>query len=241
MSITALFELWKRDHLAEGKAERTPRDHWHKIADFIRFVGHDDAKKVTPKEVSDWTENLRHERGLSSKTVSDKYLSALRSVFGVGVGKFRLERSPVVQVKVKVAKRKVERSKGYTDDEAAKVLSYALVAMDEPGRTAPLNRLAYRWLPWICAYTGARGGEIAQLRGEDFIEEAGIPCIRITPEAGSVKTGQFRVVPLHPHLIEQGVLDMVQSRGAGPLFFVPSKRKRSRRSNTCRERQRKGQ
>jgi hypothetical protein len=175
ITIGDLFNLWERDHLADGKSKRTPRDHRQKLDDFIAYLGHEDATRVTPKNVSDWTESLRHERGLAAKTVSDKYLSAIRAVFGAGVAKFRIERNPASPVRVKVPKRVLERSQGYTDDEAAKVLKAALGALDAPGNTSAVNRLVYRWLPWICAYTGARGGEIAQLRKEDFIVEAGCP------------------------------------------------------------------
>ena len=52
----------------------------------------------------------------------------------------------------------------------------------------------------------------------------GIPALRITPDAGTVKTGKARVIPLHEHLIEQGFLDFVSLRGAGPLFYKISKR-----------------
>jgi integrase len=45
--------------------------------------------------------------------------------------------------------------------------------------------------------------------------------MRITPEAGSVKTGQYRDVPLHPQLIELGFWDYVQT-GPDPLFYVPA-------------------
>ncbi len=68
------------------------------------------------------------------------------------------------------------------------------------------------------AYTGARMGEICQLRGTDVAERDGIWSIKITPEAGSTKTGTARVVPIHAHLVEQGFLDFVKASGKGPLF-----------------------
>ena len=49
----------------------------------------------------------------------------------------------------------------------------------------------------------------------------GYHVIRITPEAGSVKTGEARLVPLHPHLIEQGFLATVAKVGNGALFYDP--------------------
>ena len=227
VSILELFELWKRDHLADGKSTRTPADHRHKINDFIQFFGQDDATRVTPQNVAEWCDLLRHERGLAAKTVSDKYLSALRAIFSTGVSKFKIAQSPIAGVRVRIPKPVRERSKGFTDDEAATILSCSLDAEHDPRKATALNKAACRWIPWLCAYTGARGGEIAQLRGVDFIQEFGIPCVRITPEddGATVQAGQYRTVPLHSHLIEQG-LRFVKSRGDGPLFYEPNNRRR---------------
>lgn len=86
-------------------------------------------------------------------------------------------------------------------------------------RRSEENRRAIRWLPWICAFTGARITEAAQLRTIDLIEEGGILCFRITPEAGSVKTGNYRTVPLHPQLLDMGLPAMIRSLPPGPIFY----------------------
>lgn len=65
--------------------------------------------------------------------------------------------------------------------------------------------------------------EITQLRLKDLIEEHGIICLRITPEAGSTKTGNYRMVPLHPHLIEMGLPGFIRSQVDGPLFYAAKK------------------
>ena len=46
--------------------------------------------------------------------------------------------------------------------------------------------------------------------------------IKLTPEAGTIKTNEPRTVPLHSHLIERGFVDFVRSRGKGPLFYDPA-------------------
>jgi hypothetical protein len=43
--------------------------------------------------------------------------------------------------------------------------------------------------------------------------------MRLTPDAGPIKTRQTRIVPIHEHIIEQGFLDMVRRVGSGPLFY----------------------
>jgi integrase len=52
-----------------------------------------------------------------------------------------------------------------------------------------------------------------------MIERDGTHGLRMTPDAGTVKTKKTRVVPLHDHLIEQGFLKFVAEHGAGPMFY----------------------
>ncbi|MGK6321780.1 hypothetical protein ACMGDM_01705 [Sphingomonas sp. DT-51] len=65
--------------------------------------------------------------------------------------------------------------------------------------------------------------EVSQLRAEDVQEVEGVWALRITPEAGTVKTKTACLVPLHSHIIEQGFLDAVKAKGPGPLFYDPTK------------------
>ena len=54
---------------------------------------------------------------------------------------------------------------------------------------------------------------------KDVVEIEGIWCIRVMPEAGSVKTsGSERLIPLHPALVENGFLEFVQKKAVGPIF-----------------------
>ena len=79
---------------------------------------------------------------------------------------------------------------------------------------------AKRWVPWLCAYTGARVGEIVQLRKKDVRHEAGVWIITITPEAGTVKDKEAREVVLHAHLAEQGFPQFIKGSGEGYLFLA---------------------
>lgn len=80
------------------------------------------------------------------------------------------------------------------------------------------------WLPLLGRATGARLEELCQLRVDDFIEQQGISCIRIddSREGQNLKNASSRrALPLHPSLIEQGLLQYVESvktTGATQLF-----------------------
>ncbi|WGS01085.1 hypothetical protein MTX26_09795 [Bradyrhizobium sp. ISRA443] len=94
------------------------------------------------------------------------------------------------------------------------------------------NAAARRWVPWLCCYSGARVNEITQLRASDVKLIDGIPCIRITPEAGTVKTSRERTVLLHPHLLEQGFLAFARKkRGNAPLFYSLERQRKVDRKN----------
>jgi integrase len=76
-------------------------------------------------------------------------------------------------------------------------------------------------VPLLCAYTGARAGEMTQLRSEDVHKIGGCYFAHLTPAAGTIKGGNARTVPIHDHLVELGFISFVKSRGAGPMFCRP--------------------
>ena len=78
-----------------------------------------------------------------------------------------------------VPKAKRARPKGFTHEEATAILRTAKAITSNAGWGKVYNIRARRWIPWICAHTGARVGEIAQLRKEDFKETNGMGERRI--------------------------------------------------------------
>jgi integrase len=177
------------------------------------------AGSITPEEAQQWVTGLIGPKR-SARTVDNNYISASKTVFGWALEHKRIVRNPFATVKVTIPRPVKLREKSLRPDECRTILTAALgIAASDTSDTA-----ARRWAPWLCAYTGARAGEITQLRGSDVVQENGIPAIRITPEAGSVKGREPRVVPLHDHLIEQGFLQFVAQRGVGPLFYNPDTR-----------------
>lgn len=232
VTIRALFKLWERDHLGDGKTARTAGDFRHKVEALITYLGHDDAQRVTPENIADWCDHLRYEGDelLSARTVSQKYLAVVKLVFGTGVAKKKLRVNPAADVQVKFNKKGIQvRPKGYTDDEARAILAAALADPTHLGGRSEENKRAIRWGPWVCAFTGARITEVMQLRTDDLIFETvdgqHIPCLRITPDAGSVKTGSYRMVPVHPQLQAMGLVEMFRSLPSGPVFYNLSPRR----------------
>lgn len=143
------------------------------------------------------------------------YIASLKAVGRRAVKPRHVTRNPFEGCSIVVPRKLQNReTRTFTNAEVQTVLSAASLII--PQNPAHAGR---RWVPWLCAYTGAGAGEITQLRGKDVSEKYGIKAIRMTPEAGTVKTKQARVVPVHEHLIEQGLWEFVKQQGGGPLFY----------------------
>jgi integrase len=197
----------------------------------IRRVGTDDMTRVTQQHLVDWRDALLATK-ISPVTVRDGYIAAMKSFFGWAKRALKIPVDPSAEVFVEISDKHEKKMRGFNDQEAATILSAALAPMSD--LMSAENVAARRWVPWICAYTGARVNEITQLRASDVLTVDGIDCIRITPEAGRVKTSVERTVPLHPHLVEQGFLAFARKkRGKTPLFYsVERQRKKDRKNPT---------
>src|SRR5262249_28122044 len=125
---------------------------------------------------------------------------------------------------ITVPKRMLTReTKAFRPEEIQAILRAAFALGDKPQSAVAA---ACRWVPWLCAYTGARAGEITQLRGKDLEQHGSIYSIRITPEAGTQQSGTARVVPLHEYLVKQGFVKFAKNVGIGPLFYNDSPARR---------------
>lgn len=190
---------------------------------FIAFVGVDDLRRITQADVIRWRDRmLSVEAGLSPLTVRDVYLAAPKALLGYASDQSKIGENPAAKVTVRAKKGKgTVREKDFRDEEAEKILSAALAPQND--LTSAELKAARRWVPWLCAYTGARVNEMTQLRHEDVMQIDKVWVVHITPEAGSTKTNFARAVPIHDHLMEQGFLDFALAKPKGPLFYSPKR------------------
>ena len=217
-----LIEGKWREAEAGGGSKRTLSAWRSSFKHLATFLGHDDASRVTKADVIAFKDH-RITQGVSLKTIKDSDLSALKAVLGWGAANGHLPLNPATDVTVKLgrnAKKDLGRSKGFTDSEAIMILRDAR-GHNPSARELPKTTAARRWVPWLLAFSGARVGEVAQLRRSDVFEQAGRWVVRITPEAGSVKTGRTRLVPLHRQVISEGFLKFVEGAPNGHLFVSP--------------------
>ncbi|SCY47093.1 site-specific integrase [Microvirga guangxiensis] len=202
------------DDLVKGwSAEKRPAEktvyEWKRVLKELKaFLKHDDAARMTAQDLVSW-KNTLIAANLRPKTIRDAKLAPVRAILRWAVDNHHLKENPAERIVIDVKTKAGERKRSYQDEEAKIVLKAALTE----------TNAVRRWVPWLCAYSGARVSEICQLRAEDIVKVERIDCMKIDPDAGSLKTlSSERIVPLHPAIIESGFLEYVRTVKSGPLF-----------------------
>lgn len=162
-------------------------------------------------------------KGLSLVTLN-RYLSAVSAFFAWAGTNAYMEGNPCDGLFYDAQKGKNPRPP-FSEYQIQKIFSSPLFTGFErdgrehkPGKAKADN---WRfWIPIVCLFTGARIGEIAQLRIDDIAEEEGLPFIHIRDDEKSgqkTKSGFSRVAPIHSELAALGFPAFVarQKRLAG--------------------------
>lgn len=214
-TITGLFDLWWAEAKAIGRSQSTHDAYRGAVDRLVKHLGHDDAGRVTEMDMIAFKDARL--KVVSAKTLKDGDLPGIRSVFGWGVDNRKLTKNPADAIKVKAEKKRRTRPKGFTDEEA-KAIFRACLAYEQKPKEDAKTASAKRWSPLIACYTGCRISEALQLRREDVRLESGQYVFDFNPAAGTIKSGQYRLVPVHQHLIELGLVRLVENAQDGPLF-----------------------
>ncbi|PLK70906.1 hypothetical protein C0V73_09770 [Rhizobium sp. TH135] len=197
---------------------------WRSV--FMNLNDHFDKRDValiTADDAVAWKDTLLTE-DRSARVVNEVWIRSVVTVFNWLVTNKKLDKNPFSGVRVAAGKKMKRRERAFRADEWKAILRATL----DPNltRVKADKAAARRWVPWLCAYTGSRPGEMTQLHGSSVYREDGHWIIEITPDDGSVKGSSWRKVPIHEHLIEQGFLDFVRGKGQGPLFYDPNEKRR---------------
>lgn len=215
-ATNGISELYER-FASSGQAKPKTVNRWRsRVAELVEFLGHNDIRRVTRADLNRWAASLV-EKSLTKATITGGYIPAIQVPFNLALEDGLISDNPASRLKVRAPKAVKQRENDFTNVEALKILRATYE--QQPAKLSKFNRLARRWVPWLCAYTGARVAEITQLRACDIQREDDIWFIHITPAAGSVKTGEARKVPLHSHLIEQGFTAFAKAGSEIPLFY----------------------
>ncbi|MEY9880558.1 tyrosine recombinase XerC [Bradyrhizobium sp. USDA 329] len=170
-SGVSCWELFEAFVLAVKPAPKTV-SRWRSVfLEMQREFAEVGADGITEDAARKWVHGLINE-DRAAVTVREIWLSASRRVFGWAREHKRIRQNPFKGVKVDVPRRVQTREDGrsFTAAEASTILKASL-SYEKP--TTPTERTR-RWVPWLCAYSGARPGEITQLRGSDIEDRKGL-------------------------------------------------------------------
>ncbi|MBV9824261.1 MAG: hypothetical protein JO001_01060 [Alphaproteobacteria bacterium] len=214
-SFDELVEAWALNANPTPTVKTNYARHMRLLAIHLGFTStaDADASKVARRDVLAFKEaELR--AGKAPKTVVTE-LSGISAVFTHAYQTEKIASNPASKVldiaALRAARRRGEKPRyPYSPDEAVRILQAARVEADAD----------LRWLPWLCAFTGARISEVATARSKDIHELAGAWFIGIGLEGQQVKAGASRRrVPLHPVLVSEGFLAYAQSKAADERLF----------------------
>lgn len=181
------------------------------LGGFLRLVGGDrPAESIQKHDVTGYRDQLLKipvnwmrlkelpPPGKIKRTISpahvDNALAYVRGMFQWAIDEEQIElgANPVRGVKAPFAGEKKNRP--FTKDEAD-----AACNLPMPSNTRSFNEEAWKSLPLLARYTGARLGEIAQLTGKDVVEVQGVTCLHIferMSEGRTTKTHADRYIPV---------------------------------------------
>jgi len=203
-TLRGLAEVWKTQR---SPALSTQNDMRTALARFEALNGPLPYQGVTVEHLRRFKDDLLRDTAIKSAT-KQKLWTMVRSLLTVAKEDGLLATNPFEQVKLGRLKDDAESREVLTRDDLIKIFSS--LEGDE------------WWLVRMALYTGARLGELCQLREENIIRETGAIFLHITddPEMGkTVKTrNSVRRVPVHRQLIADGFEEWLASRSDLQLF-----------------------
>lgn len=225
--LPELIDKWA----AEKQPKARSVDMWRRTCVMFYAVnGEKPVGAIVKADVLAFKSHLIAE-GKAPATV-DSRLNHLRSLFRFAVENDIIATDPAASVKAPPAKRAKEARLPYDADALKAVFGSAIYTKGErPNRGA--GEAAY-WLPLLALYTGARLGELGQLRPKDVVQEVYQDAededrkawvIRIVEDERDGLTlknaSSNRRVPIHQALIDLGFLryvDAARDKGQARIF-----------------------
>lgn len=197
------------------------------VAEFRLWKGDVELSSIGSTDLDEYRAFLQ-EKGNSLPTLRNKF-TYIGQMFdwAMTAGYYPDAKNPAVnQVKYGAKQKRARRANAWQPFSEAQ-----LTAIFDPANYERHKLPTEYWTPLIQLYTGARVTEVCQLAVADFVVEDGLKCIRITDDASDddgeglkkrTKTpGSVRTLPIHPVLIDLGLLDYVALRrktGDAQLF-----------------------
>jgi integrase len=211
LMLEDLFDCWLRQYA--GNNQKTIDSVASEVRQFQLAIGARPAAQYVRKDFLRYRDILQDEKGLEGKTAA-KRIGFIRMIYQVAIDDELLKVNPAVRIKVKKSRKRSRLP--FTLEELQRIFNCPLYSQGKrpeggKGETSV-------WLPLIALYTGCREEEIGQLRTEDVRCDHGVwyfNLIEVEDEENNASTrlkteSSYRRMPLHPDLIEAGLLNYVE-------------------------------
>jgi integrase len=218
--LSKVIEAHIKEHknIWEPRGVTQAQSSLNKFLEFIKDKQIGTIEKEHARGYKDYLSSQPNGRGGTLSTASiNKHLSSVVTLFNWAKDQgFCSKDNPASGLKVKSSRRADEERSAFTASDLKFIFSddYNSLKDKRPDRY---------FIPLILLHTGARVGEVAQLRADDVKKENGVWCFDIHPSAEtSVKTqSSIRLVPIHSFLVQAGLLkycEEIRKEGHAQLF-----------------------
>ena len=192
--------------LGDIPVESLTHEHGRTLVQVLKKLPSNRTKKYPNHSIEEMMK-LKNVSLMSDRTVT-KHNEKVSALFNWAI-KQGYTKENVFQGKMTRSLKKEIIEKHFTQDELKQILGNNLEQ-----QSFDKNRPERFWVTRIAAYSGARLNEICQLNISDIRQEDEIWVMSLLNDAEdkSLKTqSSNRIVPLHSHLVEIGLLDYVEN------------------------------
>ncbi|MCZ6917516.1 MAG: site-specific integrase [Gemmatimonadetes bacterium] len=155
---------------------------------------------------------------LSPASVND-YVATLSAVLRYAVREEHIDKNVAEGLAVAVDVHPRDARQAFTDDQLRRIFGADLFRKTRKSWTH------CQWVPVIALYTGARLGEVVQLRCEDIaeVDDVNVILVRAGPGQNLKNANARRLVPIHPAIKDElmAYVERRRARGEDRLFDKP--------------------
>lgn len=204
--LAELLELWR---LEKKPTKESSNEAGRAVRDFEAVCGPLSYKDVTPEHVLQFKRHLL-ENDTTAPATKKKKWSLLNALFNTAVNNRLLPVSPMAGITLPKPKMPSLPRDLFTQADLERLFAHVKADSEE------------WWAMRLGLYTGARLGELTQLRREDVVDLDGILHLKITGEDGKAvkNANSVRFVPLHRQLLTDGFAQWIEKK-TGNLFSRP--------------------
>src|SRR5262245_1432974 len=220
-TFSQAFDEYLRTGL-DGTSADTLADYRRKVGVFISKMGDLPLTKITDHMAVDFLDRYLLGERKQKPMTRNRYAMLFSAVYKSAIRRKKATHNPFEDQRIKQAAVHYEP---FTDQEISALFN------DAKFEITPAKHKTSTALPWvslISAYTGGRLEEIAQLKASNIKQTDGIWYFEFCHDGNGKTEAASRTVPMHPELINAGLLRYRDALSTESMLFPGLKNKASK-------------